>query len=974
MSTLQSVVGDAVVKDGTGWRLAARSVRRRTVWMVDVVFALVEFHVLGPVTVTSGSESLRIGGLKQRTVAAMLIARSGQSLTADVLARAVYGDEVPERSRRLIQTYVSTLRSIVGDVISKDGDGWTLTVDRADVDAIRFHDMYESANSLAPQDAAAVLQDALSIWRGVPYSDVEAHGELDSEITRLVELRLTVLQARIDADLESGRHGDVIGELEALVAEHPYQERFRAQHMLALYRSGRQRESLRSYGQIRDVLVDELGVDPSPELQELERRILEQDELLLASASRSTRARQQGRELSNVPVPPTALVGRTPEIARIRTLLSGHRLVTLTGVGGSGKTRLAIEVATQLIPELEHGAYFADLSIVSGDADVASAVAHAVRLGVGGGEPLTRIVEYLTDKQALVVLDNCEHVVDGCAELADAFLRRRGDVRLLATSRESLDVDGEQLLGVPPMSSDDDQDVELFEARASALDPDFVIDDANRATVRELCEQLDGMPLAIELAAARATVLSPAEMLGRIDDRFRLLSGGRRRRRDRSQTLEATLDWSFDLLNDEEQQLFTTLAVFNGPFDAAAAGAVAQVDTDTVIDRLESLVAKSMVRVEHVQGITLFRLLATVRAYAENHLLRTGQLEAARDRHVRCMLAIAPNLDDTAWIAMMPNLDAAIDWAIARERWADAAELLTSGDHRWYFFPVMPTELDRLDLITAALPETSPWCERLLVTEMEMAITLTLIARWRAAAEQAKHATSERIRNYGLLDLGNLLALTDPEESLRLTDAAQIGSDTKFTYAVALNRAYVHMFAGDYRQALALLGPCAGEAVVGDVSIAALLLMDRRPAEALAMANHNPMAEFSCSAFDVIAGLSELALGRRADAERNLIASARVAADGRIPLSSNACLVGLAALVCDDGDINWATEIVLGAALQRWHSMSATARMVAEQIGVREEIVELQEAGFFRERSGATPFLRETLARWDTRHAPAQAQ
>jgi hypothetical protein len=245
--------------------------------------------------------------------------------------------------------------------------------------------------------------------------------------------------------------------------------------------------------------------------------------------------------------------------------------------------------------------------------------------------------------------------------------------------------------------------------------------------------------------------------------------------------------------------------------------------------------------------------------------------------------------------------------------------------------------------------------------------------RWLAAAEQAKQATNARIRNYALLDLGNLLALTDPEESLQLTDAADVGSNTKFTSAVDLNHAYVHMFAGDYRQALALLGPHAGEEVVYDVSVAALLLMDGRPAEALAIANDHPMAEFSCSAFEVIAGLSELALGRRADAERELIASARVAADGRIPRAANACLVGLAALACDEGAIDWATEIVVGAAAQRWHSMHAAARMVAERVGVREEIVKLQQDGFFRRQGDATPLLRDTLTRWDTRHAPTPA-
>jgi len=500
----------------------------------------VKFHVLGPVTVAERTESLNIGGTKQRTVLAMLVSRAGQSLTADVLAQAVYGDDLPTRSRRLIQTYVSTLRSVVGDTIAKSGGGWSLVVDRGDVDLFRFEDLYHAAMGLGPDDASAMLSEALSMWRGDPYCDVEAHGALDGEITRLVELHTSMLQARIDADLDLGRHNAVIGELETLVVEHPYQEHFRAQHMLALYRAGRQSDALRSFSGMRQQLVDELGVDPSVELQDLERRILEHDGSLERQSEPPRQGRARAEVLSSVPIPATALVGRGVELARIQAMLSERRLVTLTGVGGCGKTRLAIEVARRMQSELEHGAYFADLSIVASDEDVVSAVVEALRLYVGGGDPLVRILEFLADKQALLVLDNCEHIIDGCAAFAEAVLGQRGDWRVLATSREVLGVAGEQVYGVPRMLTDDDEAVALFAARASDLTPDFVVDDSNRATVRELCERLDGMPLAIELAAARAAVMSPAELLDRIDDRFRILSGGRRRGRNRHRTMEAT--------------------------------------------------------------------------------------------------------------------------------------------------------------------------------------------------------------------------------------------------------------------------------------------------------------------------------------------------------------------------------------------------------------------------------------------------
>ena len=249
----------------------------------------VDFKILGPMAVVDGATRLSIGGPKPRTVLAMLIAYGGRPVSNDVIAQAVYGDDTSGRTRRRVQTYVSTLRSVVGDMISKDGNGWALRTGRSQVDALRFEDMYESvrgSQDLAPEAAAKILREALSLWRGHPYVDIEAHGLLDAELARLGELRVAVQAARIDADLASGRDADLIGEIEGFVAEHPYLERLRAQHMLALYRAGRQREALGSYHQMRSLLIADLGVDPTPELQSLERRILDQDSTLDVSPRR----------------------------------------------------------------------------------------------------------------------------------------------------------------------------------------------------------------------------------------------------------------------------------------------------------------------------------------------------------------------------------------------------------------------------------------------------------------------------------------------------------------------------------------------------------------------------------------------------------------------------------------------------------------------------------------------------------------
>jgi non-specific serine/threonine protein kinase len=300
------------------------------------------------------------------------------------------------------------------------------------------------------------------------------------------------------------------------------------------------------------------------------------------------------------------------------------------------------------------------------------------------------------------------------------------------------------------------------------LNPDFIFDDDNRAVVGKLCERLDGMPLAIELAAARSAVMSPTELLDRIDDRFRVLSPVRRRSRQRRPTLEATLDWSYDLLNPDEQHLLATLGVFRGPFDVAATAAVAQVDGDLATDLLESLIAKSLVETESGSGTTLFRLLETVRAYAEERLQRTGELEAARDRHLAYHLVAVGESTDQQWLQLKPNLEAAIDRAIALDRHSDAVELLAATGSTWHEQFSVQSTLDRLDIVAAALPQHSPLRERLRVPEIQLALGLSDTTRLAVAAAEAAQASNDTVRVSGLMMMANLSAMTDPDTSLRL--------------------------------------------------------------------------------------------------------------------------------------------------------------------------------------------------------------
>jgi len=1140
-----------------------------------------EFNVLGPVSVSVGSELLSVGGLKQRTVLALLVSRGGVPLTADAIATAVYGDDMPERARRSVQTYVSTLRSVVGDVIVKNGNAWSLQADRAAVDASRFEDLYASAQDLSSGAASEVLREALALWRGEPYADVEAHGGLDAEIGRLVELRLSVLAARIDADLGSGRSGDLIGEVEALLVEYPYQERFRGQHMLALYRAGRQSEALRSFQEIRALLVDELGVDPSSALQTLEQRILEQDESLLVGAdslihkpapvveSSEGRADQIGssevvslqrlpsgvvtflftdvedstvlwaadadamsaslrvhdqimREvvgahggyvfttagdafrvafdrasdgvscastaqvalaeaewpgpvlgvrmglhlgeaeerhgdyfgpvvntaarvaaashggqvlvtgallsavrgeandlgvhrlrdvadpvhlfqigdgqfpplrvvpetLSTLPIPPTPLLGREDEIRQVRTMLLDSRLVTVTGVGGSGKTRLAIEIAEQELPTLEHGAYFADLARVSDDDGVVAAVVDAVRLRLGGGgDPLGQLLDHLVDKQAMVVLDNCEHVIDACAEFAEAALAHPGDWRLLATSREHLDVAGEHVVQIPSLSSDGAA-VRLFVERATAVNPGFVVDETNRGVIAELCDRLDGMPLAIELAAARTRVMSPGDMLARINDRFRVLSGGRKRTRERRRTLEATLDWSYDLLDEDEQGLLRTVGVFVGPFDASAAAAVGGLAVEDAVDVLESLVTKSLVVAATVRGTVVFRLLETVRAYAQEHLRRDGELEAVRDRHLEYHGAAvaATNTEELSkyefrtmwdwsavqrWMPFTANLEAAIDWAIACDRHDDAGEILAEPVAVWREQLAPQSILDRFDIVIAAIPEDSGLRDRLRIAEMWMAVAVDDRQRLMSVATEAALSPDYAVRHSGLTWLTNISVTTDPAESRRMIDLArQSGVDPIGLLDKLV--ADFHVFAGEYEQALALMRPYEGMnvSVVMDAAIAAALLMSGRPTQALEMVKDHAMSDSIWMSYGVITGLSHLAIGDREAAQVALVGEARRAALGRMKRSSVSALVGLAALVNHDGDTEWATEIILQASHPREVAARALGRMVAGQIGVRDDYVRVQELLNLEYASTeGTAFLKETLTRWDAQQA-----
>jgi predicted ATPase/DNA-binding SARP family transcriptional activator len=694
----------------------------------------VQFRILGPLEVLEDhGRPLALGGGKQRALLAVLLLHAGQVVSTDRLIDELWGEDPPDTAARsVLQVYVANLRKVleparprraVGGVLRTQPPGYLVHLTPEEFDLHRFERLArEGRAALAdgdPAQAGRLLSQALDLWRGPALADVVLQASGPGEVARLEERRLAALEDRIQAELGTGRHHELTGELEALVAAHPLRERLHGQLLLALYRSGRQAEALEAYRRMRETLAEELGIDPGRPLQELERAILAQDPTLdwtpaAAATSQPAAAGQPAprRRPGTLPVPPTPLIGREQAVAEVSALVrEGHtRLVTLTGVGGTGKTRLALQVAAELDCEFSDGAWFVALAPVADPLLVLATLAQALGVREAAGRSLEeRLREDLCGRQLLVVLDNFEHLL-AAAPAVTGLLAACPKLAVLATSRAALRVSGEQVYELPPLATPDldaldaadpaDEDgllandaVALFVVRARAVRPNFTLTAANAAAVATICARLDGLPLALELAAARLRLLSAQELQARLQRRLELLTGGPRDLPARQQTLRATLDWSHDLLDPAEQQLLARLAVFAGGCTLAAAEAVCGTDGDrawSVLDGLTGLVANSLLRrdpqhedpqgdgdgAELVEGSRLW-LLETVREYAWEQLQASGQADAVSGRHAAHYLALAerawPELwgaDQERWYVRLDhehdNLRSALAWAQAR--------------------------------------------------------------------------------------------------------------------------------------------------------------------------------------------------------------------------------------------------------------------------------------------------------------------
>jgi predicted ATPase len=640
---------------------------------------------------------------------------------------------------------VHGLRQALGaERIERHGTGYRLQLDPVELDLSRFDRLVETAAAALSAgragEAAEDLGRALDLWTGgVPLADLAGEHVHETEAPQLEERRLRALELRTDAELELGRHDELVPELERLISAEPYREHLRVQHALALYRSGRQVDALAACRAARELLVDELGVDPGPELQELERRILRHDPSLAAPD-----APPPGR--LRLPTPPTPLVGRRLEVAAVCALLRRQevRLVTLTGPGGAGKTRLALAAAAELGPELADGAVFVDLAPVRDPALFGSVLAQALGAGEGGDSVDDALAANLRDRSILLLLDNFEQLVPH-VDLVARLLAAAPRLLVLATSRTPLRLAGEHEYPVPPLALPEtatasfeqlaaNDAVRLFAARAAAVDPDFQLDEENAAQVAEVCARLDGLPLAIELAAARSKLLPPGTMSRRLDRALDLLVGGAQDLPGRQRTLRATLEWSHGLLDGAERTLFARLAVFAGGWTLESAEAVCGGEGLDVFETLASLVDESLVRpLRRPTGEPRFRMLETIREYAGELLQESGEEEPLRRRHCEHYLArteagaeawhagadpedsIFPVLDEEhdnvraalAWVAGSGEIELEIRLAVAaRWYWAlkgHLSEARRSFEGVFAHMENAPAEARALALVTGAI-------------------------------------------------------------------------------------------------------------------------------------------------------------------------------------------------------------------------------------------------------------------------------
>jgi predicted ATPase/DNA-binding SARP family transcriptional activator len=802
------------------------------------------FELLGPVAVrTNRGELVSVPGRKVRALLAILLVHEARPVSAARLIDHLWGEDLPGDPAGTLSGKVTQLRRALDQaepggrrLVASPPPGYSLRISTDATDAGRFRALAAQARETAdPRVRAELLSQALGLWRGPAFGDLADEPPIRNAAARLAEERLAAQEELAETRLALGEHSELIGSLAELITENPWRERLRSAHMQALYRAGRPGEALDSYEEFRRHLAGELGLDPGPELSALQRGMLARDPSLTAPAPPQSAARIR----SNLPAPISELIGRAEAVTEIAALLDHSRLVTLTGTGGVGKTRLALETAYRLADIVADGVWLADLAAMEPEAagDPASCPAEVVMSALGirndpgtGQSSADRLTDALRSRQLLLVLDNCEHIVDRAAELTGRLLRAGADLRILATSRTPLGVPGEVIWSVPPLavpgpeSGGDPAElarspaVRLFTARAAAAAPGFTLDTDTAQAVAVLCRRLDGIPLALELAATRVRALGIDELVARLDDRFRLLAGGRRDAPARQQTLTAVIGWSWGLLTGSERAVLRRLAVQADGCTLEAAEEVCAGDEAPAADiagLLSRLVDHSLVTVTHGADGPRYRLLESVGAYCDDRLAEAGETDGARRRHGSYYIALARRAEQQLrgaeqrrWLrkldAETANLRRAVDESVRRGE-AEPA-LLLAVTLTWYWFLRGRLAEARRSLRSAlAVPGPVPAGLRASAAAWQAGIEILLgeppgPAAIRACSQlddPAARGRAEWFLAYAETDAGNLAAVDERLE--RALTAAQQAGD-QWTEAAALStRAKLGYVRGDLK-------------------------------------------------------------------------------------------------------------------------------------------------------------------------------
>jgi predicted ATPase/DNA-binding SARP family transcriptional activator len=768
----------------------------------------VQIGILGPFEVRSDDGALAgVPGARLRALLIALALEPGRVVSKATLIDWIWGEEPPADTANALQRLVSRLRkALPGGSIEGHPGGYRLIAEPDAVDAVRFERLVAQARDAEGSRRVQLLRDALALWRGAAMADVglEESEALDAAAARLERLRLAALEDRFDAEVVLGHGAELVAELTDLATAHPERERLVAALMRALAAAGRDSEALLAYERTRETLADLLGVDPSPELSAVHVALL-----------RGELGRREENRKTNIRAELTSFVGREAELVAVRELIGEHRLTTLIGPGGSGKTRLATETARTLLGDLPDGAWLVELAAIGAggsDGDVAQATLAGLGLRdallgtTPNADPVDGLIAAIREREALLILDNCEHVIESAAAFADRVLGQCRRLRILATSREPLGITGEALWQVEPLALpnagpssgpgaslgevESSPAVRLLRDRAGAVRRGLGDDPGTWSTMARICRALDGMPLAIELAAARLRTMTLEQLASRLDDRFRLLTSGSRTALPRHKTLRAVVDWSWELLSEAERIELRRLSVFSGGASLEAAERVCAAHgagPDEVLELLTSLAEKSLLVTEgdgaqdagardagvRDYGALRYRMLGTIKEYAADRLAEAGESDLARQAHLGYFTELAesaePHLrraDQLTWLARLEadhdNIAAAMRGAIAAGQAQAAMRLAAAAG--WYWW-LSGRRSEGFELIVAATRIPGDVTDA--VRAMVYALGVTFVTSGRGDGHEAAEWIHQAYRFTQRSQPGSpLLGLVDPLERM----------------------------------------------------------------------------------------------------------------------------------------------------------------------------------------------------------------